>query len=535
MLIVPILQQLDLPAESTNQRLNQILQFLPGTSQLTSVLALFFFLMLTSASINYAQAVVAETLEQGILFDIRSDLYTMLMNAEFQHLMQTHQADYTRILTEESESVNASLDQLFSLTGQLTLIIIYTLLSLYLSPILTGVAVAVGLVLLFSGLPIQQIIARIGQRHLDATESLYRLASDQIKGLKTIKSSGTQDRHIKSFTSTTQTLAQEELRYTKITALTQWVHTLISAFAFCLLIFIAIRCADTDLATLAVLALIFTRLVPQVSRLHVYLQHFVFLGPSLTTVSDLIKTVSKHQERSETPTDFDLTEGIRADKLSYRYPNTSNYILNGFEANLPANSLTVVKGASGIGKSTLADLLAGITLPTSGSIEVAGKPIDATNHQSWRRKVAYLPQSTFIVEATIRDNLNLLLHEPASDEHLIEALKLCAAEFVLTFERGLDTCVGDGGVNLSGGERQRLQLARAMLDPRPILILDEATSNLDRTSELAIAKTLSSLRTNTIVVVMTHRDSFNAVADQIVSIDTMPTSSKRDQTKSPKC
>lgn len=526
MLIVPILHQLDLPAESTNQRLNQILQLLPGSAQLTSVLALFFFLMLTSASINYLQAVVAETLEQGILFDIRSDLYQMLMNAEFQHLMQTHQADYTRILTEESESVNTSVDQLFSLTGQLALIIVYTLLSLYLSPVLTGIAVAVGIVLLLSGLPIQQIIARIGQRHLDATESLFRLASDQIKGLKTIKSSGTQDRHIKSFISTTQTLAHEELRYTKITAMTQWVHALISAFAFCLLIFAAIRWADTDLATLAVLALIFTRLVPQVSRLHIYLQHFAFLGPSLTAVSDLINSVSEHQERNETATDFDLSKGIRANKLTYRYPDTSSYILDGLEAKFPANSLTVVRGASGIGKSTLADLLAGITLPTSGSVGVADKAIDATNHQSWRRKVTYLPQSTFIVEATIRDNLNLLLLDPASDEHMVDALKLCAAEFVLTFERGLDTRVGDGGVNLSGGERQRLQLARAMLDPRPVLILDEATSNLDYASELVIAETLSSLKKNTIVVVITHRDSFNSVADQIVSIDTIASSSK---------
>lgn len=519
MLIVPILQRLQLPANSTNERLNQLLAYLPASDHLEWVLALFFVLILITALVTYLQAIVSEKLEQDILFELRRDLFTSMMNSQWQHLKQIHQADYIRFLTEEVESVSTTLDRLITLTGQLALICVYTGLCFYLSPTLTLVAVTLGLLLLATVLPVQRMIAKIGERHLDASEGLFRLAADQINGLKAIKSSGTQSRHIQAFGQTNAALAGEEVRYASLSSLTQLLHSLISACAFCLLIYAALTFLEIDLATLAVVALVFTRLVPQVSRLHVYLQQFAFLGPSLLAVAKLIERIAQHPEVIGSKSAFDVASGVQVRNLTYQYPDAISPVLVNIQANFQYPSLTVINGLSGIGKSTLADLLAGITLPTSGEINIGGISLDPENQHDWRRCVSYLPQETFIIEASIRDNLNLLLAHPVSDQLLLDALEQSAADFVTQLPEGLATIIGDGGINLSVGERQRLQIARALLDPRPLLIMDETTSNLDPYSEQAIARTLQRLKKNHIVIVITHRTGFNLIADQMITIN----------------
>ncbi len=185
----------------------------------------------------------------------------------------------------------------------------------------------------------------------------------------------------------------------------------------------------------------------------------------------------------------------------------------------PAGSVTALVGSSGSGKSTLAALVASFVNPDSGVVEVDGNNLAKISLDSYRSKLGVVLQDDFLYEGTIRENI-LFARPDASDKELLEAVKAAyVKEFTDRFEQGLDTLIGERGVKLSGGQRQRVTIARALLAAPKILILDEATSNLDTESELYIQKSLQKLMRGRTTFVIAHRLSTIRQADQILVIE----------------
>ncbi|HUA28053.1 MAG TPA: ATP-binding cassette domain-containing protein [Streptosporangiaceae bacterium] len=181
-------------------------------------------------------------------------------------------------------------------------------------------------------------------------------------------------------------------------------------------------------------------------------------------------------------------------------------------------SLAIV-GASGAGKTTTAALLLRFFDPQSGRIRIDGADIAAMPPDAVRRLIAVVPQDTFLFHASIRDNL-ILSRPGAGDEELRAVLAAAGAlPFVDSLPDGLGTIVGERGLRLSGGQRQRIAIARALLKDAPILILDEATSNVDVAAESSILAALEPLRRGRTTLVIAHRLSTVQDADQILVLD----------------
>jgi ATP-binding cassette subfamily C protein len=175
-----------------------------------------------------------------------------------------------------------------------------------------------------------------------------------------------------------------------------------------------------------------------------------------------------------------------------------------------------VRGASGAGKTTLADLIVGLFPPQSGEITVGGAALSGAALARWRETIGYVCQDPLLFHDTIRGNL-LWAKPGASDEALWRALGLAGAQdFVEKMAGGLDTLVGDRGMLLSGGERQRLALARALLRTPPVLVLDEATSAVDPVGERAILERLRALEPAPTLVMIAHRLESLALCDRVV-------------------
>ena len=185
---------------------------------------------------------------------------------------------------------------------------------------------------------------------------------------------------------------------------------------------------------------------------------------------------------------------------------------------IPAQRTTALVGPSGSGKSTIADLLTGLLQPDSGEIEVDGHSLSASDLPAWRRGIGYVPQEVFLFHDTVRANLLWACPE-AEESEVWQALERAAADFVRQLPKGLETEIGERGVRLSGGERQRLALARALLIRPKLLILDEATSNLDVENERRIQRALAELRGQMTIVIIAHRLSSIRNADQIVVVE----------------
>jgi len=224
-----------------------------------------------------------------------------------------------------------------------------------------------------------------------------------------------------------------------------------------------------------------------------------------------IKNVEKNDGVSFTK----LKKSINLKKVKFNYKNKTS-ILENINFEIRKNSITGICGESGVGKSTLIDLISSFKQPTNGAILIDNIDLKKINLSSYRKKIFYVSQDPIFFNASIRDNLTLF-DKSISIKNINNTLKKTRSfEFINSLKKKLNTIVGDYGKNLSGGEKQRLSLARGLLFKPQILFLDEATSSLDSINETAILRTLKILKKNCTIIMISHRLLSLRICDQII-------------------
>ena len=238
----------------------------------------------------------------------------------------------------------------------------------------------------------------------------------------------------------------------------------------------------------------------------------------LDRTEEIMEMIAEEDDEERTVELDSINGDIIFDNVRFAYEEDKD-VLKGINFDAPAGSVTALVGTSGSGKSTIAGLAASFLQTKAGSITIDGQDMSKIKLRSFRKHLGVVLQDDFLFEGTIRNNI--LFPRPNATEAELQAAVEAAHvnEFTDRFEEGLDTVIGERGVKLSGGQRQRLAIARAILaDPR-ILILDEATSNLDTESETYIQKSLAELMKGRTTFVIAHRLSTIRQADQILVIE----------------
>ena len=214
----------------------------------------------------------------------------------------------------------------------------------------------------------------------------------------------------------------------------------------------------------------------------------------------------------------DIKGDILFRDVSFSYEENKE-VLHNISFDAVAGSVTALVGSSGSGKSTIAGLAATFLNPTEGIVSLDGQDLSKVNLSSYRRNLGVVLQDDFLYEGTIKENI-LFAKADATEQELQAAVDgAYVSEFTQRFENGLETVIGERGVKLSGGQRQRISIARALLAQPKVIILDEATSNLDTESEAFIQKSLADLMKNRTTFVIAHRLSTIQKADQILVIE----------------
>ncbi len=263
----------------------------------------------------------------------------------------------------------------------------------------------------------------------------------------------------------------------------------------------------TQLAAFAVAAF---KLLPSASKINNFANLIIFLKPSVDLIYRDIRDTEdmKSFELTDAVTDFEIkdADAISVTGLTYRYPHTEKDVLKDVSLKIPLGYAVGLMGPTGAGKSTLADVILGILTPTSGTVcygnmNVHEHPI------KWSKKLAYIQQSIYLADETIRNNVAFGIDDDKIDEEKVwKALEEAQIkDFVKSLPEGLDTMVGERGVRLSGGQRQRIGIARALYDDPEILVLDEATSALDNETETAVMEAIDNLMGRKTLIIIAHR------------------------------
>jgi ABC-type multidrug transport system fused ATPase/permease subunit len=267
------------------------------------------------------------------------------------------------------------------------------------------------------------------------------------------------------------------------------------------------------------------RLLQALNQMLFLVHQVKYNGPALDLVEEELQTFGADPPVATPAAEASVTllrleEALRLENVTFRYPTRSEPALHDVSFAVRAGESVGIIGPTGSGKSTLLDVVLGFLAPDAGSIEVDGVPLAACR-QAWQRSIGYVPQDVYLVDDSLRANVALgWLGDDIDDEAVEEAIRLAHLDdLVRELPAGLETAVGERGVRLSGGQRQRLGLARALYVRPTVLILDEATSNLDTATEQRIVATLDELRNGLTTIVVTHRISTVRDCDRIIYLE----------------
>ena len=275
------------------------------------------------------------------------------------------------------------------------------------------------------------------------------------------------------------------------------------------------------LPVLAMLALGAQRLLPLMQQLYGNWSVVAGSKAALTDVLALLDQPLPKQANLSEPEPIALSQSIRFENVGFQYKSNSPWVLDNVNITISKGARVGIIGSTGSGKSTALDLLMGLLEPTRGKIVVDGHTVDPSTQRAWQRTVAHVPQSIFLSDASIAENIafGILPDQIDLDRVRKAAQQAKIAEFIESSPEGYRAVVGERGVRLSGGQRQRIGIARALYKQASVLIFDEATSALDNETEQAVMQAIEGLSKDLTLFIIAHRLTTLKNCDVIVKLE----------------
>ena len=488
---------------------------------LPAVLVVFLVLAAVRSAVAWQRTVFLASMRMGFTARLRGRLYAAVAGAQWEHLVGRRQSDMQHVLTGDVNRIGQGAFLMPQLVVTATLALLQVVLAALISPPLTAAAFAAGAVMLLLTRPLIRRSHTFGQMLTGANQTLYGSMADFLGGLKLAKSYNAEQLHVRRFTETVAAMREGQLAFTRASSTARAGLDMGAACVLAALIWFSVSAVKLPLPELLLMTLIFARVLPGLSRLQRYVQQLAYVLPAYAHAQAMHRAL---KAAAETPAAsgprMELRSALTVRDVSFVYgAAAARPALKSVSLEIPAGKITAIAGPSGAGKSTLADVLLGLLAPAGGEVRVDGALLTGSNLSRWRRSVACVPQDSYLFHDTIRANLQWALPEAAEAE-MWRALRLAAADrFVAAWPEGLDTVAADRGERLSGGERQRIALARALMRRPALLVLDEATNQLDAENERRILAALESLRGRTTIVVIAHRTALLEWADRVVVLE----------------
>lgn len=355
----------------------------------------------------------------------------------------------------------------------------------------------------------------IGKKNQSIQSRIAKWRIQAIYGLKDVKVLNRQDFFIRNYYESGKIGAETARDYTVLNNLPRLLIE--TAFMVAVLGFIMIyilRGGDVKLLIthLTAFGVAAVRLMPSANRINTYITQIAYEEPSLDFVynnlTESMKTDKKMaaERMAIAGPALKLEDKIELKNITFAYPDADKNIFTGANMVVPKGKSVGIMGSSGAGKSTIVDILLGLLHVKEGEILCDGKNI-FSNYESWLAQVGYIPQSIYLIDESIRDNIAFGIdQDEISDERIWEVCREAQlADFIKSLPEGLDTKIGDRGVRLSGGQRQRIGIARALYHNPEILVFDEATSALDNETEAAVMEAVNSFHGKKTMVIIAHR------------------------------
>lgn len=372
---------------------------------------------------------------------------------------------------------------------------------------------------------VRRRLNNIGKLENEMQRAKSRIVIESFRGYADIHVNGAYQLYFNKFTSSLNEAVKFRKHNATIAMLPQILMEIVLAIGLAVLV-IASTNSDGDQMKLlfGILAVAAVRLIPSIRNIMTNWSSIRYNSYTIDTLSDIRSSNRPTPSNDDNGEPFHLHDSIEIADLTFSFEDSSTPIIKKLSLKIDKGERVGIRGASGIGKSTLFNLILGLYRPTSGTISIDGERLTDDNIRRWQRSVGYVSQHVFIADMTLAENIALgIAAEDIDRERVAEAIRLADLDdFVAQLPMGIDSHIGEQGSRLSGGQRQRIGIARALYKGCDILLLDEATSSLDNLSEENINNSLRRLsreNSSLTIVVIAHRDSSIEYCDRVITIE----------------
>ena len=372
-----------------------------------------------------------------------------------------------------------------------------------------------GVVTLLLGKVMKPKLNSLGRNNQNIQSRIAKWRIQAIYGIKDVKVLHRESFFADNYESSGKYGAVLSQRYAVLNSIPK--NTIETAFIACLVGYIMFYIASgNDISKLVTVLSVYgvsaIRLMPCINRINTYIAEIAYNQPCLDYVYENLhvneRSLEEHKylKTGDYNKKLGIKDKIELRNITYSYPNTDKKIFDHVDMVIPYGKSVGIMGMSGAGKSTIVDIILGLLQVQEGSITCDGKNI-FDHYASWLAQIGYIPQSIYLIDESIRENIGFgIAVEDIDDSRIWQVLEDAQLrEFVQSLPDGLDTKVGDRGVRLSGGQRQRIGIARALYHNPEILVFDEATSALDNETETALMDAINSFHGKKTMVIIAHR------------------------------
>lgn len=492
-------------------------------SGVAKICVLIFLAFLFKNISGFFQSIYMQYTEKAVLKDIRNELYRKINNLSLRYFSTEKTGNLISRMTNDLNNIQSGISAAFyNLFREPLLIIIFLVLAISISWQMTLIAMLIFPITVVFIRKVGESLRRRSQRALVKMSELISLITETIYGAKIIRSFRAEEYKNKIFEDENFKHYKLIMRSAKAFELVSPITEMLSILAGVIIIWfggrqIFISHTLQPEEFLGFLFIIFQLIVPikNLASVNNRIQESSASGERIFEILDYPVEVKESANPLELK-DFKNIIEIRNAGFSY---DSHKEVLRDINITIKKSEIVAIVGQSGVGKSTLADLISRFYDLTKGEILIDGINIKDLKIDSLRTLIGIVPQETILFNDTIRNNI--IFGKIGIDENkLIETSKFANAyDFIMQTENGFDTIIGERGLKLSGGQKQRIAIARALIRNPQILILDEATSSLDMESESLVQEALDKLMSNRTSIVIAHRLSTVKNADRIIVID----------------
>jgi ATP-binding cassette subfamily B protein/ATP-binding cassette subfamily C protein len=465
---------------------------------------------------NVAYTYILSRFSFGVFRYFSERLFRTYLALPYLRFIQRNSSELTQHIVTEANNTGSLLLNVLQVFAELfTVLLLYggmVVIQWQITLVLTAI---LGLVVLLVLTTVLRISRRQGIRRAEAYKKVYQILAETFGNFKFIRLKGNGDSMVQEFTGLTQKIARAQGINSVLGIIPRCI---LESTGFALIIgtvnFILwrYRSAETIIPVISLYALSLYRILPAATRMLSSINTITFFKRSLEIVYEDI-----HQETVQEGNDtLDFTKTIRINNLSFNYI-AEKKVLQDVSLLIHKGEKVAVVGESGSGKSTLIDVLIGLHKPVRGGLYVDDVAVTDANIQSWRRKIGYIPQSIYLFDGTVGENVSF--GSVREKERILAVLKMANIWDFLEERDGIDTRVGEGGIQLSGGQKQRIGIARALYTNPDVLVLDEATSALDTETEGKIMDEIYRISADKTLIVIAHRLTTVERCDRRVEIE----------------